>query len=201
MIENYIKYLNFIESKLNNFFEKQKPYIFCKKGCGMCCKNAEFPFTQIEIVYLLSGIKDMDDETLEQIMANIKKIQQDKKNYTGEKFTYDCPFLLNNVCSVYEHRGIICRSFGLLTVYENGKSRAPFCCFKGYNYSNVMDDDGKTISAEKFKKLGVEQEPLAFNVSYNFLTDPDFEKGFNFKFGEVKPLIEWFNDVDTTEIK
>lgn len=201
MIENYIKYLNFIESKLNNFFEKQKPYIFCKKGCGMCCKNAEFPFTQIEIVYLLSGIKDMDDETLEQIMANIKKIQQDKKNYTGEKFTYDCPFLLNNVCSVYEHRGIICRSFGLLTVYENGKSRAPFCCFKGYNYSNVMDDDGKTISAEKFKKLGVEQEPLAFNVSYNFLTDPDFEKGFNFKFGEVKPLIEWFNDVDATEIK
>lgn len=197
MLENYVNYLNFLQNKLNKFFEKQKPYISCKKGCGMCCKNAQFPFTQIEAAYLLSGAKNLSEELSEQVMANIRKIQQDKKEFKGETFNYDCPFLINNECCVYEYRGIICRSFGLLTVYENGKSRVPFCCFQGYNYSNVLDEATKTISAEKYKASGIEQEPLAFNISYKFLIDEAFEKGFNFKFGEVKPLIDWFDEAET----
>lgn len=191
MIDNYITYLKFLDTKFKTFFEKQKPYIFCKKGCSMCCKNAQFPYSQIEMVYLLSGIQMLNDETIVKIMDNINKIKAAKKEFKGKKFLYDCPFLIDNVCSVYDYRGILCRAFGLITVGENGKIKTPFCCFKGYNYSNVMDDSGKNVSPEKFKKLDVPEEPLAFNIDYQFLTDPDFERGFNFKFGDKKPLIDW----------
>ena len=75
---------------------------------------------------------------------------------------------------------------------ENGKIKVPFCCFKGYNYANVIDDSGEKISSEKYKATGIEEEPVAFNISYDFLTNPDFERGYNFSFGEKKPLIEWF---------
>ena len=127
-----------------------------------------------------------------EVDKNIKQVLEDKKIFKGEKFRYNCPFLINNVCCVYEYRGLVCRSFGLMTNDINGKVQVPFCCFDGLNYSNVMDDEGKHVSREKFDKLGVEEEPTAFNVSYQFLTDPDFERGFNFVFGDKKPLIEWF---------
>ncbi len=56
MLENYVTYLNFLSGKFTKFFEKQKPFIFCKKGCGKCCKNAEFPYSQIEAEYLMFGV-------------------------------------------------------------------------------------------------------------------------------------------------
>ena len=119
-----------------------------------------------------------------------------KKDFKGKKFVYDCPFLINNECVVYNYRGIVCRSFGLMTVGEDGKIKVPFCCYQGLNYANVMEEDGKHVSEEKFKKLGCKEEPTAFNVSYKFLTDPDFERGFNFSFGEKKPLIDWFIELE-----
>lgn len=199
MIENYINYLNFLDEKLTKFFTRQKPYICCKKGCGRCCQNAQFPYSQIEINYLKIGIWKLDLKTKKIIANNIKKVISQKEKFDGDNFTYNCPFLINNECSVYEYRGIICRSFGLMNIGSNGRIKVPFCCFQGFNYSNVMDDDGNKISAEKFKKLGVEEEPVAFNTSYEFLTDPDFEQGFHFKFGDKKPLIDWF--VDSEEKK
>lgn len=192
MIENYLTYLKFLDTKFEAFFEKQKPYVFCKKGCGLCCKNARFPYSQIEMIYLLSGLQKQDDATILKVMDNIKKVKAAKKEFEGERFLHDCPFLIDNICSVYAYRGIICRSFGLMMVGSDGKINVPFCCFDGYNYSNVMDDDGKNVSAEKFKSLQVKEEPIAFNISYNNLTDSDIETGFHFKFGEKKPLIDWF---------
>lgn len=191
-ISNYVTYLNFISEKLTKFFSKQKPYIFCQKGCAKCCKNAQFPYTLTEVTYLMSGVVGLDEYSQKRIESNLERIIEAKKNFKGEKFRYDCPFLLDDVCSVYEYRGLVCRGFGLLQNDKDGKVKVPFCCFEGLNYSNVMDDEGKKISPEKFSKLGVKEEPCAFNISYEFLTDPDFERGFNFKFGERKPLIEWF---------
>ena len=193
MLENYIKYLNFLNDKLTTFFHKQKPYICCKQGCAKCCQNAEFPFSQIEVSYLMIGISKLDMEIKNIIADNVKRIKEEKKNFSGEgTFLYDCPFLINDACTVYNYRGIVCRSFGLLSYDENGKIKVPFCCFKGYNYANVIDDSGEKISSEKYKATGIEEEPVAFNISYDFLTNPDFERGYNFSFGEKKPLIEWF---------
>ncbi len=192
MFENYEIYLKFLNEKLTKFFNSQKQYIFCTKGCGKCCKNAQFPYSLMEIKYLLAGFLRLDKATQDIIEANLQKVAEEKKNFKGEKFMYDCPFLVNDVCSVYQYRGVICRSFGLMTTSEDGRIKAPFCCFEGYNYSNVMNKRGTKISSRKFKALGVKEEPTAFNVSYKFLTSQDFEQTFHFLFGEKKPLIDWF---------
>ncbi len=191
-LDNYANYLNFLDAKLNSFFENQALYICCKKGCCKCCKKAQFPYSQIELKYLLKGLWQLSPANKKHVADNIKKLKQEKENFTGETFFYDCPFLINDACSVYEYRGIVCRSFGLIYTGADGLLKVPFCCFQGLNYANVLEDDGNKISAEKFKKLGYKEEPVAFNVSYEFLTDPDFARGYHFSFGEKKPLLEWF---------
>ena len=194
MLNNYLSYLEYVNDKLSSFFDRQKPYIHCKKGCTLCCKNAQFPYSQAEINYLMIGLWQLDLEKQQQIAANIENIQKQKREFRGDVFKYDCPFLLNDECSVYNFRGGICRAFGLMYTAKNGKIKVPFCCFQGYNYSNVVEDGESVVSQEKFEKLGVKEEPLAFNTSYDFLTGEMFEKSFNITFGEKRALIDWFSD-------
>ena len=53
-----------------------------------------------------------------------------------------------------------------------------------------------------FNKLGIKEEPLAFNIQYNFLTSAEFANGYGFEFGKTKPLIDWFeNNEDFKHIK
>ena len=193
MLDNYIVYLNFITEKLNKFFERQKPFIFCKKGCAMCCKNAQFPYSKLEVDYLLFGYEKLDIKIKEQIMKNIENIKKEKSKFKGNDiFKYDCPFLINNECIIYEYRGIVCRTFGLISKGENGKIKIPSCALHGYNYANVLDKNENKISAKKLEELKIKEEPVAFNINYKFLTNPDFERGFNISFKEKKALIEWF---------
>ncbi len=190
-LRNYLVYLNFLNSKLQKFFEAQKPYIFCKKGCGKCCRNAQFPYSEVEIRYLLYGFTQLSPEMQRKVEENIFKVKKQKEEFKGDKFYYDCPFLINDECCVYEYRGIICRAFGLNAVGSDGRFKAPFCAFEGLNYSNVIDIEKGIISSEKYKESKIEVEPLVYNVSYHFLTDEDSEKAFKFEFGEKKQLIDW----------
>lgn len=193
MIKEYSVYINFITNKINDFFERQKPYIFCKKGCSLCCENGEYPWSFIEYQYLMEGYKKLDCETKEKITSEIKRIKEEKAKFKGERFVHKCPFLIDKVCSVYEYRGIICRSFGLLYKSEKTeKIQVPFCYEIGLNYSNAYDKEKRILSAEMCEKQGFKVQPKCYNVSYNFLTDDTFAKGFGFEFGEKKPLIDWF---------
>ena len=191
-LKNYETYLKFLDSKLKKFFESQKPFIFCQKGCAKCCKKAQFPYSLLEIKYLLTGFVLLDKETQQKVENNLQEIVNKRKKYKGKKFKYDCPFLVDDKCSVYKYRGVICRTFGLMTQTLDGKIKSPFCSALGLNYSNVLNSKKTNISVRKYKKLGVKEEPLGFNISYKYLTSEDYERSFNLMFGDKKPLIEWF---------
>lgn len=191
MIENFEKFLDMLDKKLEQFFLSQQPYIFCKKGCAKCCQNAQFPFSEIEFKYARQGYEKLSKNAQNIIKNNIKKILEKKNNTNMDNFTYTCPFLINNECSIYKYRGIVCRTFGLLHIEAQNGSDVPFCALEGLNYSNVFDPATKKFSPAMFKTLDTEIEPVAFNLKYDFLTDEEFAKGYGFKFGKVKPLIDW----------
>ena len=152
MIENYEKYLVFLNNKLTGFFDKQKPYIKCQKGCAKCCKNAEFPYSFMEFKYLLTGFMDLDKQIQDIVEENIKNTVEQKESFTGKTFFYDCPFLINDACCVYDYRGIVCRTFGLMAINKdkNGNTKAPFCIHEGLNYSMVFDE--KINTKLKYKR-------------------------------------------------
>jgi len=193
-MENYIVYLLYLERKLSKYFQAQSPYIFCKKGCSKCCERGDYPFSQIEVEYLLMGFDKLPNDKKQVIIDKIQKIKQERLKHNEKENMYECPFLIDNECSVYENRGIICRAFGLISSRENANSKIPFCAFEGLNYSNVLDAENKIISEEKFLKLKTDIEPLAYNTSYKTLTGEKVEEVFKFKFGEIRSLIDWFTD-------
>lgn len=192
-LKNYIQYLIYLNDKLSKFFDHQKIYIACKKGCAKCCKNAEFPYKKIEFDLLMEGFKTLPEDKQQLIRERVKELKEEQKKVEG-RLAHTCPFLIDDVCSVYDFRGIICRSFGLMFYRENDTPGIPFCIFEGLNYSALLNKETGRVSTEKYKELGYDQEPLAFNVSHSFLTDEVIAHGFGFTFGETKPMLDWFEE-------
>lgn len=195
MIEDYKKYLALIEKKLlNKYFEAQKEYIFCKEGCSGCCKSGEYPTSELELMYLMEGYQNLPPDLQAVIAQNSDKIKSHREQ-SGEKL-YQCPFLINNKCSVYEHRLIICRTHGLMYYLpsEDGviRNKIPACCNDGLNYSQVYDSKQKTITSETWGNSGIKAEPVAYNISREVLTNNSVTKELRLEFGESKALIDWF---------
>lgn len=195
MIKKYEKYLDAIEVQLlKKYFEQQKDYIHCKQGCSYCCEKGEYPFSELEFKYAMIGYNSLNEEKKSIIDSKAKKIKEEKTQSKEEVFMYECPFLIDKKCSIYNHRGLICRTHGLMFYIEdeNGesKNKAPHCMEIGLNYSSVFDKEKKVISQEMWDKSGIKTEPVAYNLSKKAL----FKKGeqFEINFGESKALIDWF---------
>lgn len=198
MTKDYELYLNIMQKKyFDKYFEQQKEYMFCKQKCSKCCEFGEYPFSGLEFKYAMIGYEGLNDEKKALVKEKIKKVKALQADWKDGEFMYECPFLLDKMCSIYEHRGMICRTHGLMFYYidENGeeKNKAPNCMCSGLNYSQVYDENTKTISNEMMKKSGIETEPVAYNLSLKFLLNNELTKKMELDFGEEKALIDWFD--------
>lgn len=198
MLKNYLVYLEFITTKIQKFFDEQQDFICCHKGCAKCCKKAQFPYSEIEFKLIYNGLLQLNPSLQKQILDKVDEIIKEKQEHNekapDEKFRYDCPFLINNECSVYQYRGLICRMFGLMTFTpdKDKKTNIPFCAYEGLNYSSILEDIKNNVLDEKFLKQDNAEKLKAYNIEYETLIKEERAKDFGFEFGEVKPLIEWF---------
>ena len=199
MLEKYEKYLDLIESHLlRKYFENQKDYLHCKEGCSHCCETGEYPFSRLEFEYAMLGYNALNEEEKNIIQKKADKIKLDKKNSTEKVCMHECPFLTDKKCSIYKHRGIICRTHGLLFFIEdkdgNSRNKIPHCVNLGLNYSNVYDENIGMISDELWGKSGIKNEPVAYNIGLKALCSNSVTKELELDFGEAEALIEWFVD-------
>lgn len=196
VIEKYEKYLELIDSLLQKYFENQKDYINCKPGCSFCCESGQYPFTELEFQYAMTGYKALSEQEKAIVQEKIKSIKKAKNEYTGEEFMHECPFLIDKKCSIYNCRGIICRTHGLIYFIndKDGKTRnkSPNCVNYGLNYSNVFDKSKGIISSELWEKTGIKTEPVSYNIGLRFLVNNDLTQELELEFGEIKALVDWF---------
>lgn len=197
MFQTYEQYLKIIDDSLKKFFEEQAPYIHCKEGCSYCCESGEYPFSQLEFNYAIIGFGLLENEIQNVILDKIKKMKEEKLKNTDKHFIHQCPFLIDKKCSIYNHRALICRNYGLMQYYTSSKTgerkyNIPDCVKIGLNYSKVYDKKTKTISSKMWEKTGIEQEPVSYNIEREFLINNNLTQKLGLEFGESKFLIDWF---------
>ena len=161
----YPKYLEFLDKKLSAYAKLHKKHIYCKEGCSACCENGDYPISQLELECLMIGFAHVDNDKKKEIQKNILNMKKGGA----------CPFLVDNKCSVYKYRPIICRVHGLAYLTDDKKVKLPYCAKEGKNYSEVYDGEGITIN------------PIVENLDTpQLLNDYDY--------GEIRNLYDWIND-------
>jgi Fe-S-cluster containining protein len=111
-----------ITSKTTDNVKKSYPNIICKSGCNACCKTYGSPGTfAIEWERIKNfldnseqGYRDTIKNSLEEVKNQLRKTVAENPNTDMEKIVNNiqCPFLQNEVCSIYMIRPLICRMFG-----------------------------------------------------------------------------------------
>lgn|SRR5574344_430832 len=181
MLKKYEKFLKEFDKKLKKYFDEESENICCKEGCSACCEVGDYPFTQLEMMYLMSGFKKLSPDIQAIVRNNFVNI---KSSRVSVHLFYKCPFLINNRCSVYKYRGITCRTFGLayLTDKKNHTVKLPECVHNNLNYSKVFD-------GEEFKI-----EPIKENLDLPSVVNSKLAKNYKLEFGDSRSLIDWFPD-------
>lgn len=189
-IKNYKKFLTELQSDLDKIFEHQKEYLCCKKGCSLCCERGDYPISKIEFEYLMSGVNLLSEETKTVIKEKIKNIINQNSD------SYECPFLENKCCTVYEYRPFVCRYFGVLSQDASGNPTYPFCMHEGLNYYNIYDKEKGHMSMEYVIKGGYKNYPQFFRLNNKVITELPEAKELNIDFGESKPMAEFLKTIN-----
>ena len=83
---------------LADFSDASEPFVACSKGCSACCKmNVDITSIEAERLSAASGKR----------MASVRApLRRSTDEFSG----VPCPFLVGDVCSVYEARPYACRA-------------------------------------------------------------------------------------------
>jgi len=174
MLKKYDEFIKIFQEKTDGYFKEHSENIYCHEGCSACCEIGEYPFSWIEMVYLMEGFAALSESTKFKIKKNIEDLKIKKENFKGKRFEYRCPFLIDGLCSVYSNRGLTCRTHGLAYLKKDGSVNVPYCANDGLNYSNVFKD-------------GIfEAEPIKENLNID-----EILKNFEGEMGEIRPLVDW----------
>lgn len=174
MLERYRNFLSEFDKQLENYFKS--PYIKCKKGCVDCCTIGDYPFSRLEAEYLMSGFQSLSKEIKDKIRKNISDIKQSNSKM------YKCPFLIDNLCAMYDRRGIVCRTHGLAYLYD-GKIKLPECANNELNYSEVFDKNTGEITISN---------PITENLRIDAVLKSPLAEQYKLEAGEIRRLIDWF---------
>ncbi len=177
MLKKYEKFITDFQKKIDKYFKEQSEYICCKEGCSACCEIGDYPFTQLEMMYLMQGFKSLPQNTQIEVRNNLMQI---KNNRVSTHLFYKCPFLINNRCSVYQYRGITCRTFGLAYLCKDKTVKLPECVHEGLCYSNVYKDNYLSV------------EPIKESLNLLDITVSKLAKDYKLEFGPSRSLIDWF---------
>ena len=161
----YSKFLKDLDNRLEDYFKFHKELIFCQKGCSICCEKGDYPLSELELKYLMQGYVALDYFTKQQVQENFKQIVKGGA----------CPFLIDNKCSIYPYRPIICRVHGLAYLCDDNTVKLPYCANIGKNYS------------KNYKKGEFSGSPIKENLDTSTLLQ-------DFDFGEIRNLYDWIKN-------
>jgi Fe-S-cluster containining protein len=109
----------------------------------------------------------------------------------SDRESYVCPFLIEDSCSVYKYRPLVCRAFGVLTEDSNGNPAYPFCTTLGLNFGAIYDEEKQHLSSDLVAQNGYKIFPKIFRLSNKVIMNLPLAKQLNIEFGEAKKMVDF----------
>ncbi|MDE3180117.1 MAG: YkgJ family cysteine cluster protein [Acidobacteriota bacterium] len=119
--------------------ERYGERIHCRKGCSDCCSQM-FQITEIEAAFISAAVKSMPEKQRAVVRNRAQTYQEQRRQLLASRKAPDawgalpppglrlpCPALADGACSIYDHRPMICRKYGI-PLYNPQKPENIFAC-------------------------------------------------------------------------
>jgi Fe-S-cluster containining protein len=147
--------------------------IQCRAGCADCCSQL-FQITEIEAGIISRGVRALDPAAREQLRSRAERYMTERRALVegiGEPEAWGqlpppgarlpCPALEDGVCSIYEHRPLICRKFGIPLWNPDRPGRVYACALNFADGDEI--NDGELIRIQ----TGIHERWKAVQRQYN----------------------------------
>lgn len=131
LLENYRQLTERVDALCSSINKTLGDQITCSPGCSSCCTSISiFP---VEAAALREALNSLPMQQSKDILRHVSAHADDER----------CPLLLNNLCSLYEARPVICRTHGLPIVYTADGRRSSDCC--PLNMTDIESVSGSSV--------------------------------------------------------
>jgi len=122
MKENYRSILDRADEHFDSVLRSQPRNLQCGRGCSLCCYGL-FEIGSGDVPVIAEGLEKLHPMRRKKIIRRALEIEQlnlreasswEKEAYFERTQSTPCPNLdENGACMMYEHRPLVCRTFGL----------------------------------------------------------------------------------------
>lgn len=125
--------------------------IHCRKGCSECCSQM-FLITEVEAAYISRAVKKFSAGRRAVLRRRAREYLARREEILAQRSVPDewgalpppglrlpCPALENGACSIYEHRPLICRKYGI-PLFNPKKPERIFACELNFAPGEEIDD-------------------------------------------------------------
>lgn len=148
--DQYNQFIQRVDERCAELGTEHQAHLQCRKGCDLCCMNYRiFPIEYYAI----------------------KQALKHEANLTCESVDGSCVFLNKQVCQIYEHRPVICRTHGLPLLFLNDEQWELSTC--ELNFTEFDDEEfatENTFAQDRFNselfmlnKLFIEKNNLPYS--------------------------------------
>lgn len=128
-----IEYVDLLSAKLSSHYAR---HLVCRSGCSGCCHHHLSVFA-VEAAAVREAVETLP----EHVQAQLEQQARDVQTLEARGEPVACPMLIEDRCSIYQSRPLICRTQGLplLLEAEDGQAEVDFCPLN-FTAENAVDD-------------------------------------------------------------
>jgi len=169
MSDSYRKILDRADSFFDHVARRLPDQLECRRGCTMCCHGL-FEIGTADVSLVADGIRSLDPAVRTEVVRRSRHLvdslgqpnlrdcsPEEKSTFFDRAESVPCPALDDTgSCLIYEHRPIVCRTFGL--PLREGSSYLGQECELNFRSASPKDKEVSAWDLEWEDVLGPEDE-------------------------------------------
>ena len=146
LVDEIVSFQESLNSKIDDLVKKKKGLV-CKKGCDYCCYGWEVKATIPELFVMVKYLNQLPEKTRQNLHTELKDYLNQPEDLWKK-----CPFLQDHLCTIYNGRPFVCRTY---SSYDENICKEK----REFTFPEFVEDAVKLVEKEE-EKITEELRPL-----------------------------------------
>ena len=168
----------YAEEAIQIVMEEYRPSLSCQRACTYCCRKPGVLISVAELLRVLEYVREHFDEAQTAALrarASAYAAQVGERNVNDRcAESVPCPFLVDELCSVYEARPLVCRGYNSTDVEACRRAHAdPNLLVPTFAPLKDVTDGATVGMAQQFRDVGFSDAMVDLGTALHLALEAD----------------------------